>query len=288
MKKTESSHSPSQQPRHFRAIWLSDLHLGSRDINSAALLDFLKRHKSDYLYLVGDIFDFWKVNNGWHWPEINNQIVDLVLERAENGTEVIYIPGNHDEMLRKYVHTEIKGVKILPEVLHRTADGRRFLILHGDRFDLVTTYNRWLAKLGSEAYQVLLRLNRYHDFCRSKLGLGHWSLSAFCKHQVKVVVNFIGDFKQEIAQEARRRQVDGLICGHIHHASYETIDEIIYTNTGDWVESCTALVEDKDGKLIIFRWRDEPEILVDERAFNSGAMEAYADCYRNRGLAPTS
>ena len=158
------------QTHCFRSIWLSDLHLGSRDINSVYLFDFLRRHDSEYLYLVGDIFDLWKVNNGWYWPEINNKIVDMVLEKASNGTKVFYIPGNHDDLLRKYGNSEIKGVHILPEAIHKTADGRRFLVLHGDEFDMVSTYSRWLAKLGSDAYEILLRLNRYVSFCRRKLG----------------------------------------------------------------------------------------------------------------------
>ena len=273
------------QQKSYRTIWLSDLHLGSRNTNSDYLLDFLEHHDAEYLYLVGDIFDLWLLNSGWYWPAVNERIVELVFAKCGNGTKVFYIPGNHDGALRRHVHTEIRGVQLVPEAIHRTADGRRFLVLHGDEFDPVSTYSTWLARLGSDAYELLLRLNRYVSVCRRWLGWGYWSLSAFLKHQVKEVVNFLGSFKKEIVGEARRRQVDGLICGHVHHASFEEIGGVIYTNTGDWVESCTALVENFDGTLQIIRWAEQHALIFDERAYLA-AQEAHAHRYRDRRLAP--
>lgn len=270
-----------------RAIWLSDLHLGTRDANIDFLFDFLKKNDAQYLYLVGDIFDLWKVGRGWFWPSMKNDIVDLVLDKAKNGTKVFYIPGNHDAMFRKYAGCEINGVQVMAEAVHTTADGRRFLVLHGDEFDLISTYSRWLAKLGSDAYQILLYLNRYLNIFRAKTGRSYWSLSAFLKHKVKEAVNFIGNFKKEIVRQARKRKVNGLICGHVHHASFDAFEGVLYTNTGDWVESCTALVESAEGHLRILHWADEQKVLFDERDLVPSAQESYENCYSNGRLAPT-
>lgn len=267
----------------YRSIWLSDLHLGSRDINSEYLLDFLQNNESEYLYLAGDIIDLWKLNHGWYWPEINNQIIELIFKKSQEGTKVVYIPGNHDDMFRKYVNTEIHGVKFMHEAVHSTADGRRFLIVHGDEFDPVTSYSRWLAKLGSDAYTLLLKLNRYVSSLRKGLGMKYWSLSAFLKNKVKEAVNFVGNFKKAIVREASKRKVDGMICGHVHHASFENVNGVLYSNTGDWVESCTALVENNDGSLQIVRWAEEYALLYDESSLATG--HAYADCYSDRRLA---
>lgn len=270
----------------YRTIWLSDLHLGSRNTNSDSLLDFLEHHEAKYLYLVGDILDLWLIRGGgWYWPAVNDRILDCIFTKCRNGTRVFYIPGNHDGALRRHAPTDIQGVRLVSEVVHRTADGRRFLVLHGDEFDPISSYSTWLAKLGSDAYQLLLRLNRYVCSCRRRLGLGYWSLSAFLKHKVKEAVNFIGNFKREVVNEALRREVDGLICGHVHHASYEELGGVVYTNTGDWVESCTALVENFDGKLQILHWAEEHALIFDERN-HLATQEAHAYRYRNRRLAP--
>lgn len=271
-----------------RAIWLSDVHLGTRDAKSEYLLDFLRRNESEYLYLVGDILDFWKIRSKWFWPAINNEIVDLVLHKAKTGTKVIYIPGNHDDVLRKYSNCRINGVRILAEAIHETADGRKFLILHGDEFDLVSTYSKWLAKLGSDAYQFLLSLNRFVNFFRRKMGKEYWSLSAYLKHKVKEAVNFIGNFEKSITAEAKRRKVDGLICGHIHHAAFAQMSGVFYRNIGDWVESCTALVENAAGNLQIVRWAEQTTVLYDERSLILKQAPSYANYYRNGRLASTS
>lgn len=266
---------------YFRSIWLSDLHLGSKNVNSAYLLDFLKNTDSEYLYLVGDIIDFWELRKKSYWPQINNRIVRNVLRKARTGTKVIYIPGNHDDIVRQFDGQRLHGVTISNEVIHSTTDGRRFLVIHGDEFDCVVRHNKWLAELGSLAYEVLLTVNGFWNRMRLKMGLSYWSLSAFLKYQVKQAVNFIGNFEKIVVAEAARRKVDGLICGHIHHAAIKKMDRITYNNIGDWVESCTALAETPDGSLTILRW-------TEMCAFSAAEEKKYADCYRNGRLAPTS
>ncbi len=268
---------------HYRSIFLSDIHLGSRDINHQYLLDFLEHNSCDYLYLVGDIIDLWKLGNGWYWPPINDRIVRHVFDTARRGTRIFYIPGNHDEIFRNYNHGHLNGIKIVLEALHSTLDGRRFLIVHGDQFDPVTTYNQWLAKLGSNAYSLLLILNRYLGQCQRNMGLDYWSLSAFLKHKVKEAVNFVSNFKQVIASHARVRDVDGIICGHIHSASFEDIEEILYINTGDWVESCTALVENHNGKLQLIQWAGKYALLFDEQ--HCETVHEYENSHSDRRLA---
>jgi len=270
---------------HYRAIWLSDIHLGTRDAKIHYLIDFLEHTESDYLYLVGDIIDLWKLRSGWYWPEAANRAVKLVLDKARRGTRVVYLTGNHDEALRDYTGSFVSGVELLDEVVHRTADGRRFLVLHGDQFDCVVQFNKWLAHLGSWSYDVLLRLNHWVNWGRRRLGLRYWSLSAYLKHRVKNAVSFIGRWEETISRETARRGLDGLICGHIHHASMQTLDGHQYVNTGDWVESCTALAEDFDGALRILHWSEESAILLDERLLDQES-EADADCDRDGRLVP--
>ncbi|MEW6521392.1 MAG: UDP-2,3-diacylglucosamine diphosphatase [Thermodesulfobacteriota bacterium] len=266
---------------YFRSIWLSDLHLGSRNVNSAYLLEFLQNTDSEYLYLVGDIIDFWKLQKRAYWPWINNSILRNVLRKARSGTKVVYIPGNHDDIVRQFAGQQLRGVTIANEVIHETADGRRFLVTHGDEFDCVVQNNKWLAELGSFAYELLLAVSGAFNRLRRKMGLSYWSLSAFLKHKVKQAVNFMGRFEEVVIREASRRQVDGLICGHIHHAAIKQLDQITYNNIGDWVESCTALTETAEGRLAILRW-------TEQHAISTAEDKKYADCYRNRRLAPTS
>ncbi|MBI5558585.1 MAG: UDP-2,3-diacylglucosamine diphosphatase [Deltaproteobacteria bacterium] len=266
---------------YFRSIWLSDAHLGSRNVNSSYLFEFLQNTDSEYLYLVGDIIDFWQLKKKFYWPRINNRIVRNVLRKARSGTKVIYIPGNHDDIVRQFVGKKLRGVSIAAEVIHNTADGRRFLVTHGDEFDCVVQNNRWLAELGSFAYEILLAVSALYNRLRLKMGLSYWSLSAFLKHKVKEAVNFMGSFEKVVIAEASRRKVDGLICGHIHYAAIKQMDHITYNNIGDWVESCTALTETADGCLSIITW-------TEKCALSTAEGEIYADCYRNGRLAPTS
>jgi UDP-2,3-diacylglucosamine pyrophosphatase LpxH len=238
----------------YRSIWISDVHLGTRGCKAEFLLDFLRHTESEYLYLVGDIVDGWRLKRSWYWAQSHNDVIQKVLRKARKGTQVVYIPGNHDEWLRDYAELQFGGILLLPETVHTTADGRRLLILHGDAFDGVVRCARWLAVLGDGAYEVTLKLNHYYNLIRRRLGYPYWSLSAYLKHRVKNAVQFIGDFAEAVAAEARRRGVDGVVCGHIHHAEMRSVGGVLYCNDGDWVESCTALVEHVDGRLEIVHW----------------------------------
>jgi len=248
--------SPGPESRHYRAIWISDVHLGTRGCKAAFLLDFLKHTESDYLYLVGDIVDGWRLRSSWYWNQLHNDVIQKLLRKARKGTKVVYVPGNHDEMLRDYLDLHFGGVHVVGEALHRTADGRRLLIIHGDAFDGVVRHARWLAFLGDRAYNAALVINHWFNKARLALGYPYWSLSAYLKHRVKNAVNYVSDYEVAVAAEARRRGADGVVCGHIHKAEIREIDGILYCNDGDWVESCTALVEHHDGRLEILHWAD--------------------------------
>jgi UDP-2,3-diacylglucosamine pyrophosphatase LpxH len=237
-----------------RTIWISDLHLGTSGCNAVLLLDFLKSVQPDTLYLVGDIIDGWRLKRGWYWPTLHNDIVRRILKLASKGTRVIYIPGNHDEALRDYTDLNFGGVEVLSEDIHITADGRKLLVLHGDEFDGVVLYARWLAFLGDQSYALLLKLNVAFNAVRRRFGLPYWSLSAHIKKKVKNAVAFISRFEEAVAHAARDRGVDGVVCGHIHSAEIRMFGDITYYNDGDWVESCTALVEQRDGRLEILDW----------------------------------
>ena len=238
----------------FRTVWISDTHLGTTGCNAELLHDFLHSIKPETLYLVGDIIDGWRLKRGWYWPPRHNDIIRRVLKLANKGTRVVYIPGNHDEALRDYTGLAFGGVEVMQEAIHVTADGKRLLVLHGDEFDGVVLYARWLAFLGDVGYSVLLRMNVWFNALRRQFGLPYWSLSAYIKHRVKNAVAFISRFEEVVAHAARERGVDGVICGHIHSAEIRDFDGVLYMNDGDWVESCTALVEHFDGRIEILDW----------------------------------
>jgi UDP-2,3-diacylglucosamine pyrophosphatase LpxH len=240
--------------RRYRAVFISDLHLGSRGCKADCLLDFLHQVESDYLYLVGDIVDGWRLKKKWFWPDQHNEILHRLFDRARQGTRVFYLPGNHDEALRRWLGRTFAGVRIRQDVIHETADGRRFLVTHGDLFDGVVTEMRWLARVGSVAYDLALMLNTAVNRVRRRLGLGYWPISAFLKEQVKAAVKFVDDFERSLAAEARRRRVCGVVCGHVHKPEMRSIEGVLYLNDGDWVESCSALVEHADGRLEILEW----------------------------------
>jgi len=240
----------------YRTIWISDIHLGTRGSQAELLLDFLKHTESKYLYLVGDIVDGWRMKRRWYWSQAHNDVVQKLLRKARKGTRLIYIPGNHDENFRDFAGRRFGHVVVLRDAVHRMADGRRFLVLHGDEFDGVVLYAKWLATLGDGAYELALSLNRWLNIARRKLGLPYWSLSAFLKHKVKNAVQYISSYENAIVAQARRRKLDGVICGHIHTAELRDMDGITYANDGDWVESCTALVEHFDGRLEILNWAE--------------------------------
>ncbi|HUK59433.1 MAG TPA: UDP-2,3-diacylglucosamine diphosphatase [Stellaceae bacterium] len=245
---------------HYRSIFISDVHLGTRGCKAAFLLDFLRWNESDYLYLVGDLVDGWRLKKSWYWPQTHNDVVQKLLRKARKGTRLCYIPGNHDEGLRDFCDSHFGGVTLLRETVHETADGRRLLVIHGDAFDGVVRYAKWLALLGDWAYDTAIRLNHLFNVARRRLGYPYWSLSAYLKFKVKNAVQFISDYADTISAEARRRGVDGVVCGHIHHAEIRDLDGVLYCNDGDWVESCTALVEHHDGHLEIVRWMELREL----------------------------
>lgn len=246
--------------QHFRSIWISDTHLGGRNILSGDLHQFLLNTESEYLYLVGDILDLRKLKRNWHWPEINTRIVELIFAKAARGTKVYYLPGNHDAMLRRHCGREFNGIKVCSDLIHTTVDGSRFLVLHGDRFDCIVQRSNWLADVGSVLYDGLLVVNRWYNALRRMRGLGHFSISAWLKHKCKGVVGAMGNFEQTLVEEIRRHQVDGVICGHIHRADIKSIDTFLYSNSGDWVESGTALAENSHGTLGIIQWTAETSI----------------------------
>ena len=246
--------APPSRKLRFRTVWISDTHLGTSGCNADLLLDFLKAIQPEKLYLVGDIIDGWRLKRGWFWPPRHNDIVRRVLKLANKGTRVVYIPGNHDEVLRDYTGLSFGGVDVVAEAVHTTADGRRLLVLHGDEFDGVVLYAKWLAFLGDYAYAALLHLNVAFNRVRRRFGLPYWSLSAHIKKKVKNAVSFISRFEEAVAHAATERGVDGVVCGHIHSAEIRTFGGVTYYNDGDWVESCTALVEHASGRLEIIDW----------------------------------
>jgi UDP-2,3-diacylglucosamine pyrophosphatase LpxH len=251
--------SEDPESRHFRSIFLSDVHLGTRGCQAHLLLDFLRYHDAETIYLVGDIVDGWRLRRSWYWPQEHNDVVQKLLRKGRKGTRIIYVPGNHDEFLRDYLGTHFGGVEVVDSIVHETAAGERYLVIHGDQFDVVVRHAKWLAFFGDGAYTAALGVSTWINVVRRRLGLTYWSLSAWAKLKVKNAVNFIGKFEEALAAEARRRGVDGVVCGHIHHAVIHDDFGIRYVNTGDWVESCTAIVENHDGRLEIVRWTTPAE-----------------------------
>ncbi len=221
------------------------------------LLDFLSRNQAESIYLVGDIVDAWRLRRGWFWPQLHNDVVQELLARAHDGARIYYIPGNHDEMMRTYLGTHFGGVEVMQRAEHVTADGRRLLVTHGDQFDAIVVNAKWLAHVGDRAYEFALWLNTWLNRARRLWGGQYWSLSNWAKGQVKQAVNFISEYENVLAEEARRGGYDGIVCGHIHNASMRRIGDLDYINTGDWVESCTAVVERMDGTLELIDWAAE-------------------------------
>ena len=245
--------------QRVRAIFLSDIHLGTPACQAGRLLEFLKAHDSEYLFLVGDIVDLWAMRRrGVYWTADQNTVVQKILKRARHEVQVVFVPGNHDEAAREHVGTSFGNVRVEKDYIHVAADGRRYLLIHGDEFDQVTKYHRWLAILGDHAYAVLVSLNRWLSLVRRQLRIpGYWSLSGYAKRKVKSAVSFIYGFEDSVLRHARERSVDGVICGHIHAAANRQQDGILYLNCGDWVDSCTAIVEHADGRMELVHWGGE-------------------------------
>ncbi len=251
--------------RQYRTLFLSDIHLGTKACQAEHLLEFLKYYNADTIFLVGDVIDFWRIKSSPYWPQSHNDVIQKLLRKVRKGSRIIYIPGNHDEDLRAYCGQHFGGIEFKLQDMHITADGRKFLIMHGDEFDVVIRYVKWLAFLGDWAYVAALGVNTTFNKIRRQFGLPYWSLSAYLKYKVKKAVNFIGDFETTLASEARRQEADGVICGHIHHAGMRDINGITYINTGDWVESVTAAAENHDGSFEIIRWSEIMQTMEAEK-----------------------
>lgn len=250
----------SHRPVRYRSVFVSDVHLGSRDCSAEYLLEFLRSFDTDTLYLVGDIVDLWSLKKSFFWPQSHNNVLRTILGKAREGTRVVYIPGNHDMLFRDYDGMAFGNVEIRREAIHETADGRRFLVLHGDEFDAVIRASPIVEALGNGAYSLVLGLNRMLNFIRRRCGFPYWSLADYLKGRVSKAASYIAAFERALAGEARRRGLDGTICGHIHRAGIVDIDGAMYCNDGDWVESCTTLTEDFNGRLSIWRWSEQQAI----------------------------
>jgi UDP-2,3-diacylglucosamine pyrophosphatase LpxH len=264
------SPNPSASVLRFRSVFISDVHLGFRGCSADYLLDFLHSIETDTLYLVGDIIDLWSLRKSFFWPQQHSNVIRTILGKAKHGTRVVYIPGNHDSTFREYDGMVFGNLEIRREAVHETADGRRFLVLHGDEFDGVIKASPLLEALGNRAYAFILRLNRYVNFFRRMFGFPYWSIAAYLKHKVKNAVKYIANFERALALEARRRGLDGMICGHIHRAEITDIDGVLYCNDGDWVESCTTLTEDHSGRLSLLRWTERKAILTQTGVTHTG------------------
>ena len=251
-----SDKTDSTASQHYRAIWISDIHLGTAGCKANYLLDFLKYNESTTLYLVGDIIDGWQLRKGWTWKQSHNDVVQKILRKARKGTRVVYIPGNHDEFARDYLDISFGEIEVCHEAVHTCLDGRRLWVTHGDLFDGVIQHAKWLAYLGDTLYTFILTLNHWFNRIRHRCGLSYWSLSQYLKHKVKNAVSFITDFEEALVEQAQRRGYDGVVCGHIHKAEIRNINGTLYCNDGDWVESLTALVETETGELKIITWNE--------------------------------
>ena len=259
---------PDSPSVRVKSLFISDVHLGTSGCKADLLLELLRRYDAETIYLVGDIIDGWRLKSGWYWPQPHNDVVQKLLRKARKGARLVYVPGNHDEFLRDYIGMNFGDILIVDQTIHVAADGKRYLVIHGDQFDVVVTNARWLAHLGDWAYEFALWSNSLVNKGRRRLGLPYWSLSSWAKLKVKNAVNFIGDFERFLSEEARKADAHGVICGHIHHAADRDMNGVRYLNTGDWVESCTALVEDHAGRFEIIRFAD---ILRDEALAQAAA-----------------
>lgn len=249
----------------YRTCWISDVHLGTRGSKAAALLEFIREHEFEKLYLVGDIVDIWALRRGIYWPQEHNDVIQKLLRKSRKGTELIYIPGNHDEFLGHFLGA-YGSVTMRKNDVHTTVDGRRILVIHGHELDVVVQNLGWLAHVGDVGYKLLLSLNGVVNFGRRLFGRPYWSLSAYVKNEVKNVVSFIGDFEQAVARYAEEFRVDAVLCGHIHHAADRNLGKVHYYNSGDWVESCTAMVEHDDGRIELLRCEIPVRSRVDEES----------------------
>jgi UDP-2,3-diacylglucosamine pyrophosphatase LpxH len=241
---------------HVRTIFISDVHLGSRDCRADLVLDFLRRVHTDQLILVGDIIDVWSLKRSFYWPQSHSDVLRTILGKTKHGTRVIFVPGNHDEQFRNVCGMTFGNMEVQPEYIHETLRGLRMLVMHGDEFDGAVQCSRWLAALGSGLYDFILRLNRGLNAWRHRLGLGYWSLAAYIKSRIGNAMKYVHEFERAAAHAARRRGVDGIVCGHIHRPEMTQMSGVLYCNDGDWVENCSALIETRSGELELWHWAD--------------------------------
>lgn len=256
----------------YRSVFISDVHLGTSDYQAELLLEFLSQTECEHLYLVGDIFDLWKIKQSLHWTDAKNQLLSMVFEKAKNGTKVTYVPGNHDELLRDYLGNTINGVEVMEETFHTTADGRMLLVLHGDVFDELIRNMDWLEDFADNMYGFIMFLNRIYNRFRKLFGYSYWSFATFIKVQFKEARKYIEKFEQTALKEARHREVDGVVCGHIHRPNLFEQDGVTYYNTGDWVEHCSALVEDEKGEMRLMYWLQNREFLAEQERLNQKSV----------------
>lgn len=242
----------------YHSIWISDVHLGTRHSRVDRLLEFLKETESNYIYIVGDLIDGWELRRRWFWNDEHNVLIQKLLRKNRKRTRIIYITGNHDEFLEKFVGIRFGSLKIARETIHVSLNGRRYLVIHGHQFDGLVHCNRLLEKMGTVIYQWILDLNHYFNRARRRLGFGYWSFASYIKMKSKSAVKFITQYEEAMQQMAWNRNVHGIICGHIHRAESKTIGDVEYLNCGDWVENCTALVEDLDGEFKILNLHEDP------------------------------
>lgn len=250
----EEPHAHCSGRSHHRTIWISDVHLGTSTARAERLCDFLKYNSCDTLYLVGDIIDGWRMKKRAYWPQQHINVIRRILTRSKRGTKIVYITGNHDEFLRRYSGMSFGNIHLVDEHIHHSANGKQYWVVHGDAFDAVVFNRKWLAAIGDLAYDIMLKLNLWFNRARSALGMSHWSLSSYLKNKVRNAFSIIANYEATLASECKKRELDGVICGHIHHSDLKEIDGIQYANCGDWVESCTALVEDNEGNLKTLQW----------------------------------
>jgi len=268
--------TPVRRPIRVRSIFISDVHLGYRGCRADYLLHFLESVEARNIFVIGDLIDFWSLRRSVYWPASHQEVLRTLLTRARTGSRVVYIPGNHDELARDLCGLRYGPVEVHRDFVYETADGRRLLLLHGDEFDEDVKFGPLLKRVGEAAYEVILGLNHGLHALRRRFGYGYWSLAHWIKHQVPNAVRYIDRFEEAAARHAVSRGVDGVICGHIHRPAMREIDGILYCNDGDWVESCTSLVEDMNGRLAILRWTEQSEVVAPNVQPSAPALEPAA------------
>lgn len=264
-----NKHRHQSRPKSYKSMWLSDIHLGNKDCKAELLLSFIEQHRPEKLYLVGDIIDMWEMHRRFRWPKAHNDVLHTFFELSRHGCEVIYLPGNHDEPLQKYSGMDFSGIKVCRQTIHTTAKGKRYLVLHGDQFDQDVCLGKFEAWIGDKLYDWLLRLNRYYNFLQNLRNKQYFSLAGYIKSRIKGAQSAIARYKKASTKRAREMGLDGVICGHIHHPEFSKENGVDYINDGDWVESCSALVENAQGDLELIYWRE-----ADEYGRSSISLEA--------------